>query len=115
MSPEAQQLIDEWKEYNEQRFNKLVALIQTEAVSDILTKLQGKPTEVFITNEEDMPAKAEVEGLKNPSRLQELEARRQARKQNKEVQKPKVYANPADDPNYGMMGSDAASTGEYKE
>lgn len=107
MSKEAEDLIEEWRQYNETMFNRLVALVQTEAVNGILSKLNpnGATIEVPVA----FPPVTHSGGPRKT--VAELEAERLARKANKGVTAPRVYANPEDDPNYGMMGSAAAAQG----
>jgi hypothetical protein len=86
-------------------FNRLVALVQTEAVNGILSKLNPNAPTI------EVPVKFPPVINGGPTKsIAELEAERQARKGNP---KPtvKVYTNPADDPNYGMMGYAAAEGG----
>lgn len=95
MSPEAQKIVDDLRAHVIQEFDRLVELVQEEAVNDILARLS--PT---------TKPKARIKTPIAPTVPQETDEEPQS--------SPIVhYANPADDPNYGALGSDAQPTGRH--
>lgn len=112
MSPEAAQIIEEWRVYNETQFEKLINLLKKEAVQDILERIMPNAGELMDRREAEGNKKAaEVvpgeEQKISPDTLRKLMAGRKPPTAPTKV----VYANPEDDPNYGSLNSDAVSSG----
>jgi hypothetical protein len=99
MSPKAQKIIDDLKVHMEIAFDSLVALVQEEAVNEMLSKFKVQPVI------KEAPKKT-VTLRSLPETLTKL--------QEEPTQRPIAhYDNPEDDPNYGMLGSDVISTGKH--
>jgi hypothetical protein len=101
MSPHAQKIIDDLKARIETDIDTLINLVQEEAVNEMIAKLAPTKAKVRLIKERvQIPLEPVVTPIQEDDETEEEPGPTLTK-----------YANPADDPMYGMLGSGCYSSG----
>lgn len=121
MSPEAKKILDDLKAYTDRAYELFIAQVQKDAVADMLERMTGKrPVEANPAKKKFISIAAggatvsfEAPTIENNAVPEDYITNTEEDMNDAGERIPvKTYADPADDPNYGMIGSSCYSTGK---